>query len=52
MVKMPELNKTMAAMAREMERAGLIEGVISDTLGMLDVILSRFVYLIVDTQLT
>lgn len=31
------MSKTMGDMAREMERAGLIEEVMSDTMGMLDV---------------
>jgi len=36
LVKIPELQKTMLEMAREMERAGLIEETIGDALGVLD----------------
>lgn len=36
LVKLPELQKTMADMAREMERAGLIEDMVGDALESLD----------------
>lgn len=35
-VKLPELQKTMLEMAREMERAGLIEETVNDALEMGD----------------
>ncbi|KAJ1451837.1 Snf7-domain-containing protein [Pelagophyceae sp. CCMP2097] len=36
LVKLPELQKTMVNMSREMERAGLIEEMIGDSMDMLD----------------
>lgn len=37
LMRLPELNKALMGMAREMERAGLIEEVMDDTMSMLDV---------------
>ena len=36
LIKLPEVSKTMTAMAREMERAGLVESMISDTFEMIE----------------
>ena len=36
LIKLPEVSKTMAEMAREMERAGLVESMIDDTFEMIE----------------